>query len=241
MTRLADRYWMSLIDTRTPASARMTRREWTGYGFWKRYWASLLDIPLVMARSGKEEPANDPLPVPRWRRLRAQLDPESGRFLLPLPPGRGVVTAAGAGGVVLRVEGPERLELLLYRIDGSEDDAQKPDYRLEVISPESDDLPLIVSVRYRRREDGAGQEVLIPLAQAPLGPPSSVVWLAGYDIEAPWHISQPVSAAHVSTSDSGIVRASVAAAASQATLNAWRQVADRVNERVRAVILEEMP
>ncbi|MER5418239.1 hypothetical protein [Streptosporangium roseum] len=152
-----------------------------------------------------------------------------------------MVTAAGSGGVVLRVSGPDRLEFLLHRVDGREADAQTSDYRLEVISPESDDLPVVLSVWYQRLGDGAEQEILIPLTRAPLGPASSVIGLAGYDPEAFWQISRPVSAGRIPAWNLGTVRTSVAAAASQATLSAWHHVADRVDERVRAMILGDMP
>ncbi|MFF4618237.1 hypothetical protein [Nonomuraea jabiensis] len=241
MTGFADRYWRSLIDARTTSSAPVTPRGQEGYGFWRRYWASLLDVPLTMPHSGNEEPEPDPGPTRRRTRPQARCDPESGRFFLPLPPSRGTVTAAGSGGVVLRISGPDRLELLLHRVDGREADTQTSDYRLEVISPQSDDLPVVVSVWYRRLEDGAEQEILIPLTRAPLGPASSVIRLAGYDPEASWQISRPVSAGRIPAWNLGTVRTSVAAAASQATLSAWRHVADRVDERIRAMILGDMP
>jgi hypothetical protein len=151
-----------------------------------------------------------------------------------------VVTAAGAGGVVLRASGPDRLELLLHRVDVRGADVQGRDYRLEVIAPETDALPVVLSVWYRRLGDGAEQEIIIPLTRAPLGPPGSVVELAGYDPEAPWRMSGLVSPAMVPAWDPGTVRASVAAAASQGTLRAWHHVADRVDERVSAMILAEM-
>ncbi|GAA1721947.1 hypothetical protein ACBR40_07610 [Nonomuraea sp. AD125B] len=241
MTGFANRYWRSLVDTRTPSSARVARRGWDGYGFWKRYWASLLDVPLEAPRPGQEELEPDPGPARRRVRPQAQHDPESGRFRLPLPPRRGVVTAAGSGGVVLRVSGPDRLELLLHRIDGREADAQRSDYRLEVISPETADLPVVLSVWYRRLGDDTEQEILIPLTRAPLGPASSVIGLAGYDPEAGWQISRPVSAGRIPAWNLDTARTSVAAAASQATLNAWRDVADQVDERARTMILGYMP
>lgn len=240
MNGFADRYWRSLIDARAPSSATVAPREWEGHGFWKRYWASLLDVPLVMPHFEVERPEPGPPPARRRTRPQARNDPESGRFLLPVPPRRGVVTAAEAGAVVLRATGPNRLELLLHRIDVRGAAAQGQDYRLEVIAPGTDDLPVVLSVWYRRFGDGAEQEILIPLTQAPLGPPGSVIELAGYDPEASWQISRPVSAGQVPAWDLGTVRASVAAAASQGTLRAWRHVADRVDEQVRAMILGEM-
>jgi hypothetical protein len=223
---LARRYWRSLIDERSsPASVMPRGRQ--GYGLWQRYLAALFGISLPV-RLERQGPA--PTTVKRHR-AAVVADSGFGRFFLPLPPARGVVAAAGLDEIVLKVAADGgRVEYLLHR-----DEIHDPGYRLEVVIRTVTELPLIATVWY---SDTGGRErtLLIPIAEAPLGPPSSVVRLNAYDPATRLQCSQPAHPRRIERWIPEAVHASIAATADLGTIRAWREVADALPEQVGALI-----
>jgi hypothetical protein len=112
-------------------------------------------------------------------------------------------------------------------------------YFLEVVLRGFDDLPEIVHVRFR----GADGErlILVPVAASLVGPPSAQVELAGMDVSQRLEVQSPVPARQVMDWDEDTVMASVSAAASEGTREAWRQVSSWLSAVLRRAVERSLP
>jgi hypothetical protein len=158
-----------------------------------------------------------------------------GWLLLPELHGPAILQASSESRVIAEAATADgRTEFFIRR--GS---ASRP-YLLEVVLRDFHDLPAVVLVRYWTAH---GQQVLVvPLASSEIGAPSAQVELAGIDAsQQHWEALGPISLDQVAAWDAGTVAASVAAAASGATREAWRRVSDSLGPELRRVIEEALP
>jgi hypothetical protein len=232
----ARRYWSSLVDDRSSLASPAPRgRE--GYGFWRRYLASLFGVALPVWRGASDSLALDRTRVrPRRTVLAVRATSDLGRFFLPVPAARGTVAAAGGDEVVLRAAGDNgRVEYLLHRSD-----APEPVYRLEIVLRSVEELPVVATVWYDDGFGGPERTLLVPITEARLGPPSSIVRLSAYDPAVPIRSAAPVSPSRVEEWPPDVVHASVEAAADKGTVRAWREVAGLLSAQIRDLILSEL-
>jgi hypothetical protein len=230
----AGRYWGSLVGAHA-TTAGPTRRARAGYSLRQRYLAALLDIPLPVRTTSARRPAPRREPARRHSARPSTLPlSELGRFLLPRPAARGAVTAAGSSSeAILRAREPDgSAEFLLHRSASA-----KAVYHLECVLRAAEPLPAIITVWYQREYDGQEQALFIPIARSSLGPPSSTVRLPGFAPDGPWYASSPVPPGRVEVWEPEVLRRSIAVAANEGTITAWRSVAELVDAEVGELIL----
>jgi hypothetical protein len=150
-------------------------------------------------------------------------------FLLPVPPPPAALAAAdppGGASPVGETDSPDGLArfTLLAQRDGG--------YWLEVSSAPSAGSPLIVRLRYTTAAQQR-TELLVPVSS----PSASVVSLAGYDGGA-WRGWSQVPLDSVWSGSPEVVRASVRAAVTAATVRAWQRVASAAPEHTRELITQ---
>lgn len=157
-------------------------------------------------------------------------------FPLPVPEEPAALAAAGpAGGSppVARAQSPDGLATyLLYRRGDGE-------YWLEVsLSPDAA-TPAIVAVSYAAAAPGGagGQRyLLVPVSDTGDGIPASLLRLPSFAVAA-WYGTSPIDPADVPAWAADVVRASVDAAVTAATVLAWHQVAEFAPWDIRRLIL----
>jgi hypothetical protein len=111
---------------------------------------------------------------------------------------------------------------------------------MEVVLRNHGELPAVVSVRYGTGPGQSDRLLLVPVTTAHVGPPSAEVRLAAFDPAQPWRAHIPVPPAEVTDWSEETIGASIAAAATRATLQAWRDVLPLVAEPVRRHISERL-
>jgi hypothetical protein len=114
------------------------------------------------------------------------------------------------------------VEFSLYR---DEEDKRAESYSLEVVLRAEAELPGVVRVRYQPVGGSEPTVLLVPVAAAALGPPASRVVLPGFARGVAWEGSGLLSLDEVPEMNGPVIEASVGAAASGATVSAWRQLA----------------
>lgn len=160
---------------------------------------------------------------------------DGGRILsfpLPAPPAAGALAAADpAEGAppIAEAASPHGLArfALFERGDG--------EYWLEVSADARVQDPVIARLRYTTT-DQQRKELVVPIAGGGTRS-SSVVALHGYD-RGPWRAWVPVPFASLWSGSADLVRASVRAALTSATMRAWEQVASVVPEHGRKLITQ---
>lgn len=191
------------------------RRAREGYGLARRCLASFLRVELPPQQ--QEHPASIVRPVAAMRR------PGSNWFGLPLfPPETGLTLTAASPGRVAAALSPEgTVEFSLYHNDST----AVPRFSLEIVLRGPTSLPAIVRVAYRLDEDQATQtDLLIPVTDAPLGPPTSRVELPGFAAGIAWESNGLIGPSEAISLGEPVIRMSIAAAASEGTLVAWRRL-----------------
>jgi hypothetical protein len=230
-TSFAARYWRSLVSVEGAVGPAYVGAVRTA-GFWRRFWVSLVGMAPPAGRQTSSRQRTDDVfgdRQVRGNRRAGVADAERSAWLrLPQVPSPAAVAAGDEDAVVLRTGSPDgTLDLLLHR---SEDG---PSYSLEVVLRAVDDLPVVVSVRYGADPD---RVLLIPVTHSRFGPPSSAVRMLAFDPTQPWQAHVPARPADVTGWSGEAVGASIGAAATAATLQAWRDLLPHVPESVRAWI-----
>jgi hypothetical protein len=113
------------------------------------------------------------------------------------------------------------------------------EYLLEITPAASVRLPAVVLLRYGTT-GGEERELIIPVADHDRGRPSSAVDLEDYSALAPLEPSDPVPLGRVDSWPEETVQASVRAAATAATADAWERLAVALPSAVSAVITREL-
>jgi hypothetical protein len=187
-----------------------------GYSFAERCLASFLRVGLP--------PRAVPAAAPTVPIVQAAARPGSPWFSLPvLQPASAVALAAASAERVAAALSPNgSVEFSLYR---DEDGEGSESYSLEVVLRAGAELPGIVRVSYQPPGATVPAVLLVPVAAASLGPPASQVALPGFVPGTVWEGSGLMPLNEVPGVTAGVIEASVAAAASEATLAAWRQLA----------------
>lgn len=233
---VARRYWRSLVGAQPVPEALAEGRGRVGYNFGQRYWAAFIGVVLPEMEDMKaaRPRARFPSPSQRARTMPAADLGPGGWFLLPELHGPAILQASGEGRVIVEATTPDGLAEFFVRRGGT-----TGRYLLEVVLREFDDLPAVVIVRFGTAN---GMRVLlVPLAPTEIGPPSAQVELAGIDTGQRWEVSVPVPADRAAVWDAGTMAASVSAAASDATREAWRLVSRLLGPELRRVIEGALP
>jgi len=171
------------------------------------------------------------VPAGEWnlRRLRGRSIRREDGLSVALPPPRAPSNLAAAdkasSTAILRAILPDGgTELILHR--------SSTRYSLEVILPESNAAPVVVTVRYGTT-DGGEQALLIPVLR------TGLARLPGYDPGAPWQASAPEPPGQIRMWQAKTIAASVRAAGNTVTTRAWRQISG-VTPVTRRLIDEEL-
>jgi hypothetical protein len=113
------------------------------------------------------------------------------------------------------------------------------EYLFEVMPAATVSLPAVVLLRYGTT-GGEERELIIPVDDDDRGRPSSAVDLEDYSTLAPLELSDPVPLGRVGSWPEETVQASVRAAATAATADAWERLAVALPAAVSAVITREL-
>jgi len=191
-------------------------RERTGYSFAERCLASFLRVSLP--------PWVAPAAAPGVLTVRAVGRPGSPWFSLPvLQPATALSLAAASAERVAAALSPDgSVEFSVYR---DEEREGTESYSLEVVLRADAELPGVIRVSYQPADATAPTVLLVPVTAAPLGPPASRVALPGFAPGTSWEGTGLMPLNKAPGVSERVIEASVAAAASEATLAAWRQLA----------------
>lgn len=228
---VARRYWHRLLESRPTPGQPLAGRGRAGYSFWQRFWASFIGValPVVADTDDARSRARSAVPSQPVRRMPTTVRVAGGWLLLPELRGLAILRASDESRVVAEAAAPDGRTEFFVRRDRT---AQR--YLLEVVLREPDQLPVFFLVRY---ETARGQQLLaVPLTASSIGPPSAYVELADMDVSQRWAALGPLSGDQATAWDAGVVAASVAAAASEATREAWRQVSGMLGPDLHQVI-----
>ena len=130
------------------------------------------------------------------------------------------VTAA-AGERIAAAQSPDgSLEFSVYR----QADGPEPLYALEVVLRTATTFPALVQVAYPAEGQARLTDLLVPIIAAPLGPPTSRITLPGFVPGVAWESAGLITRDAAATLGRRVVKASIAAASTRATLDAWRRV-----------------
>ena len=233
---VARRYWRSLTESRTVPGSLVPGRGRVGYSFGQRYWASLVGVVLPVAGDAEaaQSRARFSSPSQRVRTMPAAGPGLGGWFLLPELHGPAILRASGESRMIAEAAAPDGRTEFFVRQGGT-----SRRYVLEVVLRDFDDLPAVVFVRYGTAH--GEQVLLVPLTSSEIGSPSAQVELAGIDPHQRWEALGPVPADQASAWDAGTVAASVTAAVSEATREAWRRVSGSLGPELRQVIERALP
>jgi hypothetical protein len=238
MTRssMARRYWRSLAGAQPVPEALAEGRGRAGYSFGQRYWAAFIGVILPEREDAKaaRSLARFPSPSQRARTMPAADPGPGGWFLLPELHGPAILQASGEGRVIAEAATPDGLAEFFVRRGGT-----TGRYLLEVVLRDFDDLPAVVTVRFGTAN--GVRVLLVPLAPGEIGPPSAQVELAGIDASQRWEVSAPLPADRTAAWDADTMAASVNAAASEATREAWRLVSRLLGPELQRVIEGALP
>lgn len=222
--------------TITPAQSYNPPTTWTTIGLKTSDQHILASLTPNGTATFTDVPAGD------WslRRIRRRpLQPADRHiFGLPLPTAPAELAAAPGiddTAVLMSATSPDRRAR--FTLHPPTDD----DYRLEVnlLHPPTK-TPSIVTVRYGRLP-ARDETLLIPLTRAAVGPPTSIVRLAGYDTSSPWQASEPTPPHQISIWEPTLIAASIHAATTPATKRAWRDVASHLPATTHHLINEQLP
>ncbi len=183
---------------------------------WQRYWASLTGMSLATRVA---PPTASGVPT-----VRIAARPGSPWFPLPVlqPSTAQSFAAASAERVAAALSPDGSVEFSVYRDEEPEGTEL---YSLEVVLRAEAELPGVVRVSYQPADSTAPTMLLVPVAAATLGPPASRVALPGFAPGTVWEGSSLMPLNEVPGVSERAIEASVASAASEATLAAWRQLA----------------
>jgi hypothetical protein len=230
----AGRYWRSLTASWAPAEQLAEGRR--GYSFWQRYWASFIGAVLPMAKEAEHAPSIARFSSPSWpiRTMPKASLGLDGWLSLPEIDGPAILQASGESRVIAEAATPDGKAEFYVRRNGT---SRK--YLLEVVLRDFHDLPAIVLVRYSTAH---GEQVLvIPLVSSEVGVPSAQVELVEIDATQRWIARGPFPANQVAVWDRDTVAASIAAAASGATREAWRRMSKSLTPDLRRMVEEALP
>ena len=233
---VARRYWRALTGSRTAPEQPATGRGRAGYSFWQRFWASLIgvDLPVVADADNGRSRARSAVPSQRVRRMPVTGPGAGGWIMLPELRGPAILQASDESRVIAEAVTPDgRTEFFVRR------DRTSKRYLLEVVLREDDHLPVFFLVRYGTAH--GERRLAVPLLASTIGPPSAQVELADMDVSQRWEALGPVPGDQASAWGAGIVAASVAAAANEATRAAWRQVSGLLGPELAQVINQALP
>ncbi|WP_248958625.1 hypothetical protein [Sphaerisporangium perillae] len=228
------RYWSSLTDSGPPRDASPAGRGRHGYTFGQRYWASLIGVDLPIRPEGATARDVRAVAAPRSPRP-ARTEPATGHpaarwFSLPALTEPAGLLAADDESVAAEAASPDgRTEFFLRRRD-----AAGADHTLEVVLRDFDELPAVISVRYRQA--GGERELLVPMARQDIGPATAQIALPGFDGGTGWEASVPMVVDGTAAWEPATVATSAGAALNEATRDAWRQVRDLVSDDLRRAI-----
>jgi hypothetical protein len=228
---VGQRYWCSLTGSRMLPEPPLEGRGRVGYSFWQRYWASLVGavLPVTDQAHSARSPARTGSGTEDARTMPTAGRGIGGWFLLPAFDGPAILRASGESRVIAEAATPDgRAELFVRRGDTS-----RP-YHLEIVLRDFEDLPAVVFVRYATVR--GTQVLVVPLISSEIGAPSAQVQLPGIDPSQRWEVVGPLSADQAARWDANTVAASVTAAASEATREAWRRVGGSLRPELRRVI-----
>jgi hypothetical protein len=113
------------------------------------------------------------------------------------------------------------------------------EYRLEALLTTGASPPVVVGLRYTTK-GGAQRELLIPVDADPDGQSGSAVNLAGYALGGSWAARRAVPPGAESAWDDDVLTASIRAAATVATVEAWERVASALPPHAGELITREI-
>ena len=189
-------------------------RRHAGYGFGRRFLASFLRVDLPHQTRAAGMPwAAPPAAVRR---------PGSPWFSLPtVRPVTANTVMAASGERIAAAQSPDgSVEFSLYREAGG----PEPDYALEVVLRSATTFPALVQVRYPAEGQVRPADLIIPVIAAPLGLPTSRITLPGFVPGLAWESAGLITPDAAATLGQCAIEASIAAASTRATLDAWKRV-----------------
>jgi hypothetical protein len=232
----ARRYWRSLTESRADPGSPITGRGRADYSFGQRYWAAFVGVVLPAAERPDIAMSGGHVSSPsQWVRGMQTARPGAGGwFVLPGLGAQVVLRAGDESRVVAEATTQDGRVELFVRLGGT-----PRRYLLEVVLRDSGPFPAVVFVRYAAAH--GERLLLVPLTDAEIGPPSAQVELAGFEAGQRLEVLGPLPADQNADWDADDVEASVSAAASEATRDAWRRLRSSLPSELQVVIDRTMP